>query len=174
MGLNDMLQKTREDVQTFAQIVKAGIRINEHLLAMVAKWFSDVEIALPIAEMPMTEEERNTLSIQVAEDMISALDKAITSLDNGGAEAEVLSQAAATLDPLWRELAGLQARVLNEIHQRHSDRPTRAEVLEAIENMVEQLMQATGEDEETTRNRMRKDAGVIRLLRQLGIEPDAI
>ena len=174
MGLTDMLQKTREDIQTFAQIVKAGIRINEHLLAMVAKWFGDVEIALPIAEMPMTEEERSTLSIQVAEDMIAALDKAIAVVANGGDEAGELRKVAAILDPLWRELAGLQARVLNEIHQRHSDRPTREEVLEAIENMVQQLMQTTGEDEETTRNRMRKDAGVIRLLKQLGIDPEII
>jgi hypothetical protein len=174
MSLIDMLQKTKDDVGTFRQIAKADIRINEHLLAMVAKWFNDVEISLPIAEMPMDEEERTTLTLQVADDMLKALDEAIGAL---GAEADediVIAKAAEDLDPLWRELAGLQARVLNEIYQRNATPESKAQVFEAIENMVEQLTQMTGEDEATIRERMRNDAGVRRLLKRMGIEPDSI
>jgi len=174
MNLIDMLQKTKDDVDTFRQIAKADIRINEHLLAMVAKWFNDVEIRLPIAEMPMDEKERTTLTVQITDDMLKALDEALTAL---GAEADediVIAKAAEDLDPLWRELAGLQARVLNDIYQREVTPESKAQVLEAIENMVEQLKQMTGEDDATIRERMRNDAGVRRLLERMGIEPDSI
>lgn len=174
MSLIDMLQKTKDDVGTFRQIVKADIRINEHLLAMVAKWFNDVEIRLPIAEMPMDEEERATLTIQVADEMLKALDEAITALAGEADEDIVIAKAAEDLDPLWRELAGLQARVLNEIYQRNATPESKAQVFEAIEHMVEQLTQMTGEDEATIRERMRNDAGVRRLLKRMGIEPDSI
>lgn len=174
MSLIDMLQKTKDDVGTFRQIVKADIRINEHLLAMVAKWFNDVEIRLPIAEMPMDEEERATLTSQVADEMLKALDEAITALGGEADEDIVIAKAAEDLDPLWRELAGLQARVLNEIYQRNATPESKAQVFEAIEHMVEQLTQMTGEDETTIRERMRNDAGVRRLLKRMGIEPDSI
>ena len=174
MSLTDMLQKTKDDVGTFNQVAKAGIRINEHLLAMVAKWFNDVEISLPIAEMPMDEDERTALTIQVTDEMIAALDEAITALVGEADEDIVIAKAAEDLDPLWRELAGLQARVLNEIYQRNATPEAKAEVFEAIENMVEQLTQMTGEDEATIRERVRNDAGVRRLLKRMGIEPDSI
>lgn len=174
MSLTDMLQKTKDDVGTFNQVAKAKIRVNEHLLAMVAKWFNDVEISLPIAEMPMDEDERTALTVKVTDEMLGALDEAITALAGEADEDIVIAKAAEDLDPLWRELAGLQARVLNEIYQRNTTPEAKAEVFEAIENMVEQLTQMTGEDEATIRERVRNDAGVRRLLKRMGIEPDSI
>lgn len=174
MNLTDMLQKTKDDVDTFNRVVKADIRINEHLLAMVAKWFNDVEISLPIAEMPMDEDERTALTVQITGEMIGALDTALAALADEADEDIVLAKAAEDLDPLWRELAGLQARVLNEIYQRNTTPASKAQVFEAIEAMIEQLTQMTGEDEAAIRERVRNDAGVRRLLKRMGIEPDSI
>lgn len=174
MRLINLLQKTKDDVGTFSQVAKAGITINEHLLAMVAKWFNDVEIQLPIAEMPMDEEERATLTVQITEDMLAALNEAIGSLNAEADEDIVLAKATEDLDPLWRELAGLQARILNEIYQHNTTPAATAEVVEAISNTVERLVRMTGEDEESIRERMRNDANVRRFLKNLGIEPDAI
>jgi hypothetical protein len=174
MNLKDMLIKTKDDVDTFNQVAKADIRINEHLLAMVAKWFNDVELNLPIAEMPMDEDERKALTVQITDEMIGALDTALAALAREADEDIVLTKAAEDLDPLWRELAGLQARILNDIYRRNTTPETKAEVLEALSNMIEHLVEMTGEDETKIRERVLKDAGVRRLLKRMGIEPDSI
>lgn len=174
MELLDMMRKSQSDFVTFKNIVQANITVNETLLDTVAHWFENVEIKYPIAEMPLSGEEKIELAGAVADEMTSVVEAAIAEIEGGRGEDDVLARASAKLDSLWRELAGVYAPVLNERFKRVAGRADAEEVLASINHMVSVMAKVSGEDEDVIRARMRKDEAIRAKLRQMGVDPDRI
>lgn len=174
MELLNMMRKSQNDFSTFKNIVQANIAVNETLLDTVAHWFENVEIIYPIAEMPLSGEETIELGGSVAGEMTSVVETAISEIQGGAGDDEVLERASAKLDSLWRELAGVYAPVLNERFKRVAAKADTSEVLAGINHMVDVLVQMSGEEEDVVRVRMRKNAAVRAKLRLMGIDPDSI
>jgi len=174
MELLRMMRKSQNDFATFKTIVQSKVTVNETLLDTVGHWFESVEIKYPIAEMPLSGEEQIELAGTVAGEMAAIVEAAISEIEAGGAEDEVLRQTSEKLDALWRELAGVYAPVLNERFKRVADRADADEVLASINRMVYVMAKVSGEDEDTIRERMRTDEAIRAKLRQMGVDPDRI
>jgi len=174
MELLRMMRKSQNDFATFKNIVQSRVTVNETLLDTVGHWFENVEIKYPIAEMPLSGEEKIELAGAMAGEMAAIVEAAISEIEAGGAEDDVLRQTSEKLDTLWRELAGVYAPVLNERFKRVADRADADEVLASINRMVYVMAKMSGETEDTIRERMRTDEAIRAKLRQMGVDPDRI
>jgi hypothetical protein len=174
MNLLHMMRKSQNDFATFKSIVQANVTVNETLLDTVGHWFENVEIKYPIAEMPLSGEEKVKLAGAVAGEMTAIVEAAISEIEAGGVEDDVLRRTSEKLDTLWRELAGVYAPVLNERFKRVADRADADEVLASINRMVSVMAKMSGEDEDIIRERMRTDEAIRAKLRQMGVDPDRI
>jgi len=174
MELLDMLKKSRVDFSTFNRIVEANIPINETIIGTVAQWYQNVEIRYPIAEMQLGDEERATLAKMASLEMSEVMDSAISELEAGGEEREVLQKYSPKLDALWREIAGIYAGILNETYAKNTAGVDAEEARAYIQEMIQMMARVQGEDEDAIKERMRHDASIRTKLRQMGIDPDAI
>lgn len=169
-----MMRKSRSDFDTFRSAVNADISITGTLLDIVASWYRNVEIVLPIPEMGLDEGERKQLAQEVATEMLQIVDNAISELERGADGEEILPAIAPKLDALWRELAGVYASVLNAAFREKMDGIDPEEVKHAIEAMIATMAQLSGDDEGSVRAHMRTDESTRAKLRQMGIDPDTL
>lgn len=174
MELLDMLRKSRGDFSTFNRIVAADIAVNETVIDIIARWYQNVEIRYPIAEMNLADEERRNLADMASSEMTDTMDQAISELENGGDEEAVLEKYSPKLDALWREIAGMFAGVLNKAYLENTRGIDADEAKAYIQDMVQMMAKMSGDDEESVKARMRRDAQIRTKLRQMGIDPDTI
>lgn len=168
----EMLRRSRNDFDTFRQIITAKIDITATLLATVSRWFNNVEIVYPIAVMELGEAERRTLAGHIIDEMITAFDTALADIEKGDEGEEVISRAAKILDPLWRELSGIYATVLNAEYEAAIAETDPEEIRQMLEQTAEMMAEMSGEDIETIRAHMRSDENVRAKLRRFGVDPD--
>lgn len=174
MELLNTLRKSRGDFSTFNKIVEAGIEVNETIIGTIARWYQNVEIRYPIAEMQLEDAERQTLATAASSEMTEAMDMAISELEKGADAEEVLDKYSPKLDALWREIAGIFAGLLNEAYLENTNGIDADEARAYIQEMVQMMAKMSGDDEDAVRARMRKDAQIRTKLRQMGIDPDTI
>lgn len=132
----------------------------------LASWFQDVdaELVFPLPEMPMTEEERRSFTAVVVREMLAAVTSvAVKGFDDETAFVEL----APVLDPLWKELTGLSAPLLNQVWRANlpendSDREERIHVLESI----------TGLDRESLVREAASDRRLRGLISRLGLRTE--
>jgi hypothetical protein len=174
MQLLDMMRSSETDFRTLKRVIEAEIPVTEALLGSVSKWFGNVEISYPIAEMEMDENARRSLALTVMQEMSDAVTKAVSALENGTDAEQVLADVSPVLDALWRELAGLYALVLNTAFERDTEGVNPEEVQQAVEAMLEGLAEMTGEDRESVLAELRQDPNFRAKLRRLGVDPDSL
>jgi hypothetical protein len=169
-----MLKSSQSDFETLQSIIAADIPMTESLMGTIAKWFGNVEIGYPIAEMELTSAERRTFAITALTEMCDVTARAVVKLEADNDEEEVLEDISPKLDALWRELTGLFASVLNEAFQRSIENVDPEEVREALESAITTLAEVVGEDEEDVREMMKSDESFRAKVRRMGIDPDSI
>jgi hypothetical protein len=103
----------------------------------LAGWFHDVDVDLvfPLAEMPLADEERSSLTGTVIVEMLDAVTK-VAGL--GLSDAEAFERLAPVLDPIWKEFVGLSAGILNEVWRESlpSNDEERQQRIHALEMMT--------------------------------------
>lgn len=168
----DMLRRSRSDFDTFRQIVDAKITVTDTVLSSVSRWFTNVEIVYPISVMDLGDAERRTLALSVIDEMLQSFEKAISAIESGADPDDVLKEVAGVLDPLWREIAGIYASVLNTEYEAAIAEIDPEQARRMLEEAAEALAELSGEDVETVRAHMRADETVRARLRRIGVDPD--
>lgn len=174
MTLLKTLRVTEQDVDTVRQALKAGIQMNTSLLGLVKRWFSDVEIVYPIAEMPMADDEKTELATTILGEMTELARNAIAALEAGADEEDVEKAFATSADAGWRELAGVFSELLNEQFRETAAEVDPEEFIQGFRAYLEAVAEATGLSIEEARSQALKSPSFRTQLRDLGIDPDSI
>jgi hypothetical protein len=102
----------------------------------LASWFRDLdaELVFPLPEMPMTAEERRSMTGLVVREMLAAVTEVAS---RGLGDEDSFEALAPVVDPLWKEIIGLSAPLLNEVWRSNlpeddEDREERIRVLETM------------------------------------------
>ena len=132
----------------------------------LAGWFRDVdaELVFPLAEMPLADAERSSLTGTVLVEMLVSVTE-VSGL--GLSDAEAFERLAPSLDPLWKEFVSLSAGVLNEVW-RSSLPSNEEELLERI-HVLETM---TGMSREDIASTMVSDRRLRGLVSRFGITAD--
>jgi hypothetical protein len=174
MPLTKTLRASLQDFATLRQTVAAGIEMNTSLLGLAERWFQNVEVVYPIAEMPITQEQRATLGETVLQEMVSAVTSAIDAIEAETDPDEIMPELATTLDGLWRELTGVYATVLNVRFAENTEGIDPEEILDQIREGLRQQAEMNDMDEHEIRQEMLSNEHIRAGLRHLGINPDAL
>lgn len=174
MPLTKTLRASQQDFATLRQTVSAGIEMNTSLLGLAERWFQNVEVIYPIAEMPIDDEQRSALGVIVLQEMDDAVSQALTSFEQGADPDDIMPTLSEKLDGLWRELTGIYAPVLNQRFEENTEGIDREEILEQIRNGLRYQAEMNDVDENEIREEMLSDESVRAGLRHLGIDPDTL
>jgi hypothetical protein len=170
----DTLKNTFEDFNTFKEVIKAKIKMNGTLLDIVERWFQNVEIKYPIAEMPLSADERAELAEQIVDEMLQHTQNGINALEQGGDPEMVFDKLASELDALWRELTGVYAEILNKGYRAQVGEIEPEKLREHLLDFIEQISEQTGKNEAEVYEYIRHNEHIRAQLRRLGIDPDTI
>ena len=169
-----LLEDMRNDAHVLALIAATeNAPVTDAVLGAVARWFDDVEVHYPIAEMAFDSKERreliHTVSTELLDLFTQAAAEAEASGELGDERFEVLANA---VDPLWRELTGVFAKELNarfemnRVPAEHSD--------SYLRTMIDRLREEHGDSAANDfRTAINKDSTLRAHLRRIGIDPDA-
>lgn len=169
----NIITPIREDIAVFRAVLAAGLQPTDMVLNGVWRWFHDVEIAVPLPVMDLSDTERASL----AHDIITEMDTVFASLEAQCAGKSLRRQNALTSSPealqvnaLWKELAGCFAELVNE------EIPEIPEEIRAhvYASMVSDLAEKYGIDEDELRGRIRSDEPLRMMFRLNGLNPDEI
>lgn len=143
------------------------------VIEAVARWFGDVEIKYPIADMGFSEAERRTIVHAVATELLEQFNAAVNHCVGDELDDERFAALAATVDPLWRELAGALATQLNErFEERRVPEDHSTEFLEAI---MAKMHDDFGDDAVSEfRRALAEDNNLRAQLRRMGVDPDKV
>lgn len=168
MPMEDIL-KVRNDTQVLAVVAASDAPVTNAVLGGVARWFLDVEIRYPIAEMTLTPEERSRLLATVTAELFTAFDKAT----KGPLSAENFAILASTVDPLWREISGLLASQFNKNFE--DDRIPVEQVTEYVRELVDRIREELGDGGvQDFISQVRTDPMTRAHMRRIGVDPDQI
>ncbi len=174
MPLTKTLRASLQDFTTLGQTLDAGIEMNTSLLGLAERWFDNVEIVYPIAEMPIEDDQRNKLARTVLSEMCASVTNTISTIESGSDPDDVMPSLAVTLDGLWRELTGLYAPVLNKRFAETTAGVDPQEVLDQIREGFRVQAEMLDMDEEEIRDALLSHDRIRAELRQLGIDPDSL
>jgi hypothetical protein len=172
-GHENIATLIRGDLAVFRAILSAGLAVNDSVLKGIWRWFSDVELMVPLPVMELTEAERSTL----AWDIVAEMDELFAELESSAACAagDALPVLAGTehgrrVNLLWKELAGCYPLLINaEIPVLP---PRVRAVLEG--RIVHSLAEQYQVDEAEVRRRLRTDEMLRMTIRMAGLDPDRI
>lgn len=170
---DNVITKVKADTKVFEVVVKSGVPMTEAVLNAVWRWYIDVELYLPLPEMPMADQERLTLAQEILsemEDILTVVENKFDTFTEEEMENLANLPESQALNNLWRELAGVYAYLINE------GVPTLSEEEQAAahEHAVEMLHDSSGMDESEIRDRIRHDPTMRLMLRRSGLDPDKI
>lgn len=174
MSLQDMLERTRRDFESFRHVVSAEIPVTDTFLAIVQRWFENVEIAYPIPEMPIDDSERCTLGSDIAKELVDAVDSGLAALRGGTDEDDCLERIAPRLDGLWRELTGVYAPILNAAFRERTEHLDDTIRERLIADMITMTAEANDVSTDEVREYIRSNKAARTRLRQMGVDPDVI
>ena len=172
----ELIQQMHDDTKVLATVASIpDTPITSHVIDAVARWYQDVEILYPIAEMDLDETNKRSLTEAIATEMLSQFVTALESAKASGGEldSEPFQALGAAVDPLWRELAGVHAAVLNGSFQENRIEPE--DTRDAIEQMLSAIERFSGPDGVNEfRSRARSDKTLRAHLRRMGLDPDQL
>jgi hypothetical protein len=167
--MNKLLE-VREDTHVLAVVAASDAPLTNAVLSGVARWFLDVEIRYPIAEMPMDDVERRGLLITVTKELYDLFDQACSS---GEMNDEAFAILAADVDPLWREITGLLATQFNENFE--SERIPAERVAEYLRDLIDRIREEMGDGGvDDFIRQVRTDPMTRAQMRRIGVDPDQL
>jgi hypothetical protein len=166
----DKLLEVREDTHVLAVVAASDAPLTNAVLSGVARWFLDVEIRYPIAEMPMNDVERRGLLTTVTKELYDLFDQACSS---GEMNDEAFAILAADVDPLWREITGLLATQFNENFE--SERIPAERVAEYLRDLIDRIREEMGDGGvDDFIRQVRTDPMTRAQMRRIGVDPDQL
>ena len=168
---SSLVSQTKEDVAVFRAVISAGLTPTSPVMNGLWRWFSNVDLALPLPVMKIAPEEKKNLALTILDDLDSALDKyELKNLKTLIANRHELNNGleATQIDNMWKELAGVYAELINKevVTIRPEDKEEIA--LQLIENMSEIF----GLDRPAVLERIKTDPSLRLSLRMTGLNPD--
>jgi hypothetical protein len=157
------------------------VKITPHVLEGMARWFKDVELELPLPVMMAEGQERDTLAMQIVDDILATLDRIEVSVTEYGVEKydaeidhpkDVCPELVEALDRLWRELAGCYAEQLNARIPSLGMSPEEENQMYA--QFISQMSHDLDITEDEAREVVRTNSSFRLMLRYQGINPDRI
>ena len=168
---NSLVSRTKEDVAVFRAVVSAGLTPTSPLIHGLWRWFSNVDLALPLPIMQIAPEERKNLALAILEDLDLALDKyEIKNLHTSVEDRHELNNGpeAQHIDNMWKELAGVYADLLNkEVYK--IDPKDKEEIASQI---IDGMSEAFGLDRAGVLEKIKTDPSLRLSLRMSGLNPD--
>lgn len=169
--LRETVLKSRLDVEAALAVLHADVDMTFPVLSGVGRWFPDVPVRIPAPEMELAVDERRSLAIQILEEMADVFDEAMVLMSDGkSVSTEQLSQS---LNPLWRELTGVFAPVLNMELAPAVEAAAEAQA-ERLDMVFRVIGSMTGLDEDEIREQAKSSERLRSLLVKFGIDPDAL
>lgn len=170
------MTKTKKDLAVFHAVVKAGIEPTTSVVVGLWHWFSNVDIAIPLPIMPLEEDERQSIALNVLEEMQVVADRLEVAIEKLLSDPEdrheyfANSPDVATFDSLWRELASLYAHIINP-----QVRVMTEEEQEMVsESFIESAMNDFHIPRDEVIEQIKLDPSLKMRLRLLGVNPDRI
>jgi len=167
------VSKTKEDVAVFRAVVSAGLKPTSPLIHGLWRWFTNVDLVLPLPIMAIAPTERKNLALAILDDLDSALDKyEIKNLNTPVDKRNELNNGpeASYIDSMWKELAGVYADLFNKEVLTIKDEDKEMITSQIIESMSE----AMGLDRDGVLNQIKTDPALKLSLRMIGLNPDEI
>lgn len=174
MTTDNIITVIRKDVKIALLVAEAGMTLTSPIVKSLWHWFQDVEIAVPLPIMPITETEQINLSREILKEMdahFTVLEKkANEAIANGSTFDGPASNEGRKVDALWKELAGCYAILIN------SEVPVLPpQMQEMVSSMiVEEMTRKYDISEDEARDRLRSEAHLRMMLRMSGVNPDNI
>ena len=171
----EVLEAMLADANVLALVAGSeDVAVTPAVIEAVAKWFHDVEIIFPIPQMELDENEKRSLTSEIADELVSEFRSAIAKVNARGELAdEDFEQLARNTDPLFRELSGVYADQLNA--QFEENRVDAEDAQEAINDMLSMIERMHGQDGLAEfRTRSKTDSTLRAQLRRMGLDPDKI
>jgi hypothetical protein len=166
----EKLIEVREDTHVLAVIAASDAALTNAVLSGVARWFLDVEIRYPIAEMPMEDAERKSLLRTVTKELFDLFDRACSS---GEINEETFASLASAVDPLWREITGLLAKEFNENFE--NERIPAERVAEYLRDLIDRIREEMGDGGvDDFIRQVRNDPMTRAQMRRIGVDPDQL
>lgn len=173
-GSDNIITVIRKDVKIALLVAEAGITLTSPILKSLWHWFQDVEIAVPLPIMPITEEEQISLSRDILREMdahFAVLEaNAEEAITNGTTFDGPASPEGKKVDALWKELAGCYSSLINE--EVPIIPPQMQEMVASM--IVEELTRKYDISEDEARHRLRTESNLRMMLRMSGVNPDNI
>lgn len=163
----EQLAAVRDDVAALVAVTQAGVTVTRQVIEGVSRWFDDVEIRYPIAEMQFSAEERKSLIVEIGTEMLSRFTEAAKT----GVDESTFPAFAQSVDRLWRELTGALAPELNSRFE--DERIPAEEAGRYLRETVQELREMLGDDvADEYLTRARNDSRTRTQLRRIGVDPD--
>lgn len=162
----------RKDIRTLKAVVAADVEVTDVVLDGVWRWFSDVELAVPLQVMELSDSERSLLATEIIAEMDACFSRLEKMASKPNVDLDMLAHTSdgRQVDLLWKELAGVYADLIND------EVPELPEELkqEIHERIVEELSEQFGVTEDEIRHKIRTDSSLRMRLRMSGLSPDQI
>lgn len=168
----NIIKSMRDDTQILALVASVEAPFTISVIDGVGNWFDDVEIKYPIADMDLSDEEQRTIVRLATDELLNHFQKVYEiSEKEDGLSKEHFEELAVLVDPLWREIAGAFAKVLNE---RFNNTKIPEDMAERyLEDMIERFKMEQGEYAATEFiNAIKSDKKLRAHLRRMGVDPD--
>jgi len=169
-----LLEAMRDDAHVLALVATTDeAPFTMPVIEAVARWFGDVEIRFPIADMGFSDAERRDIVRNVSNELLTNFNTAIDQCVGDELGEELFAVLAAAVDPLWRELAGTFATQLNERFE--SNRVPSDRSSEFLTMIMAKMEDDLGNDAVTEfRQALSNDSNLRAQLRRMGLDPDAV
>lgn len=171
---SNIIKEIRHNLQIGRATLEYGVDINDAVINGIWRYFSDVEIFVPLPVMPLEGKERMALAAIILQDMDETMLKIEKKFEKASSEKELDKISNGPLgervDSLWKELAGCYAELINQEIPKLPEH-----VKEAVaESMVEELAARFETSPEDMIQQIRQDSTLRMLFRRTGLNPDEI
>lgn len=172
MPRENIITTIRRDVQVAKAVINADLTLTPTILRSLWAWFQDIEVAVPLPVMPITEAEQ----ISISRDILNEMDEQFVILEQRVAEAleadadfdGPASPEGKKVDSLWKELAGCYA---SDINKEVPILP--AHMHEAIAGaIINEVSRRYDISEEDARHKVRSEPHLRMMVRMSGLNPD--
>lgn len=168
----NMISKIRKDLAVLRLVIENDLPVTDSTIKGLWQWFPDVELVLPLPIMPLTDEQRKEVSINILNDMDEAfahIEKNFSELVEAD-EKGIETKEETLVNNLWRELAGCYAETINaEVPQLPE------EIKETLgRGMYETLVNGFGGDEDMLSYKLQNDSTLRMMIRMAGLDPDLL
>lgn len=163
----ELISEIIDDLDVAILSIKNLGKLTRPVLNSIERWYGDVDVVTPISELPLSDEKRNELILINLEEMKNHFTDEIEKTKNGQSLSERTHQSLASkVDPLWRELYSLHAKVYNAEFE--ALRPKNHEELNERVMMMEEM---TGMNRQEIYNRSLNDNRLRKIIADLGLVP---